>query len=253
MKKKGKVVQNTRRRKGDAIEIAGDYQFKALSSSSSVQRFWHTSKQTTIQRVLPPKNKDVILDIGCGSGVISDFLANSGAEVYGIDGSTRAMKFAQKQFKKKNLTFIKALVDEKFSIHKPVDKIYCLELIEHIYFDQGEVLLRESQRLLKKGGEIFITTPNYRSLWPLIEKGLDAFHLVPHLDGDQHVSHYTPDLLRSLLMKTGFEVTYIGTKCGVAPWISGVSWKLAEKIDHLEYSAGSMWGSVLVITAKKTH
>ncbi len=242
-----------KRRVGDTVKIRGDYQAKALVSSNAVQRFWHTSKLRYIQRLLPATQNDVILDIGCGSGVISDFLGKSGAQVFGVDGSPDAIAFAQKNYAKKNVTFIEGLVDEKFSISRKFDKMYCLELIEHIYFDQGKILLEQCYKNLKPGGTLFLTTPNYRSTWPLIEKILDTLSLVPHLDEDQHVAHYTPQRLKKMCEEGGFEVSYLGTMCGLAPWVAPLHWKFAEVVDETEYSARSMFGSVIVTVIRKPY
>jgi len=64
-----------RRRERDAIQIAGDYQARALKSDRLAQRFWHQAKFRLIERVAMPGPADRVLDAGCGSGTISDFLA----------------------------------------------------------------------------------------------------------------------------------------------------------------------------------
>ncbi|MFH1890126.1 MAG: class I SAM-dependent methyltransferase [Candidatus Kuenenbacteria bacterium] len=53
-----------------------------------------------------PKNKRKkikILDLGCGAGNNSRFLAENGFATYGVDGSATAIKICQQKFKKLNL------------------------------------------------------------------------------------------------------------------------------------------------------
>jgi len=82
------------------------------------------------------------------------------------------------------------LVDELTSLNLTVDKIYCLEVIEHIYKDQARTMFESFYYLLKPGGKIFITTPNYRSLWPVIEWLIDRFKFAPKMHNEQHVELY---------------------------------------------------------------
>lgn len=237
-------------RTGDVAKIAGSYQFDALTKGNAVQRFWHANKQMAIQRYLPPQPSEFILDVGCGSGVIADFLAKSGATVWGIDGSEDAIAFAGKTFPQPNLSFHQGLVDERFQTDRPVDKLYCLEVIEHIYVDQGRQMLSNFYRTLRPGGAVFLTTPNYRSFWPLIEWTLDTLKLVPHLMDDQHVAKYHRSKLSDLAKSSGFMVEQMATTCFVAPWLAPLSWNLADKVNSME--TGRFFpGSILVAVLRK--
>jgi len=44
-----------------------------------------------------PKNPERMLDVGCGGGLISKEIAKKGFQVYGVDFSSEAIKFAQSQ------------------------------------------------------------------------------------------------------------------------------------------------------------
>ena len=113
------------RRTGDTVAVDGNYQYRALHEGNAIQRYWHENKQRTIARLLAPVPGDLCLDVGCGSGVVSDYLASGGAEVIGIDGNREAIAFARETFDRPNLTFREGLVDEDFHVDRPVDKIYC--------------------------------------------------------------------------------------------------------------------------------
>ena len=240
-----------KRRVGDAIAIAGDYQHRALTEGSSVQRFWHLSKQLAIKQLLPAEPNDFILDIGCGSGVIASFLGESGASVLGIDGSIDAVEYASRTFGTDRIRFQQALVDETFSVEQAVDKIYCLEVIEHIYPPQTEQMLQLCYSVLRPGGAIFLTTPNYRSLWPVIEWGMDRFSSAAHLSEDQHVAKYTPRTLCALGKRVGFKVRSQRTMSFLAPWVAPLGFKLAHHLHRWEMAFQHGVGSICVIVLEK--
>lgn len=83
------------RRIGDSIAIPGDYQYRALHDGPAVQRFWHHGKLAAAEAALHPVAGDVVLDVGCGSGVLSARLgAIPGVRVIGVDANADAIAFA---------------------------------------------------------------------------------------------------------------------------------------------------------------
>jgi 2-polyprenyl-3-methyl-5-hydroxy-6-metoxy-1,4-benzoquinol methylase len=242
------------RRNGDKVSIRGDYQFKAILSTNSVQKFWHLNKFKTIDTFLPPLKSNNVLDIGCGSGVVSDYLAEKAELVIGVDGNINAIEFAKKKFIKENLVFQHCLVDENYGLEASFDKIYCFELIEHIYYEQSVIMLDNFFRLLKYEGKVLITTPNYRSFWPIIEFIMDNFNLAPRMNGDQHVEHFNKNKLFKLAYDTNFDIISYHTINLMAPWLSGINYKIAEKINNFEFKLQHFGlTSVLILTKKNTN
>jgi 2-polyprenyl-3-methyl-5-hydroxy-6-metoxy-1,4-benzoquinol methylase len=238
------------RRVGDTVAIVGNYQWLAANSKNLVQRFWHGTKKSAIAALCPLKENSLALDVGCGSGVISAFLADQyRAKVIGLDGNPLAIEFASKQFPQAQ--FECRLVDDEFDTPQMVDGIYCLELIEHIYRNQAVVLLSNFHRLLKPGGKLLITTPNYKSLWPVIEWFMDFLKIAPNLDGDQHVTFYKPKTLKDLVEECGFEVQQVRSNCFLAPWLAPFSYRLAEWLDKRELKMKWFMGSIIVLVAVK--
>jgi 2-polyprenyl-3-methyl-5-hydroxy-6-metoxy-1,4-benzoquinol methylase len=76
----------------------------------------------SIKRYLPPKPSDTVLDVGCGSGVVTSFLGEFGATVVGIDGNLDAIQFANQQFSHPNVKFQLGLVDENIQLDMLIDK-----------------------------------------------------------------------------------------------------------------------------------
>jgi 2-polyprenyl-3-methyl-5-hydroxy-6-metoxy-1,4-benzoquinol methylase len=222
------------RREGDAIHISGDYQARALKSDRAAQRFWHEAKFRLIERVAMPGKGDRVLDAGCGSGTISNFLASYAGDVTGIDSNPSAIDYARDAFKAPNLQFRLGQFDD-LKGDKPFDRIYCIEVIEHLYENQVADVLSLFYELTTPGGQLFLTTPNYRSVWPLIELLLDRFALVATLQEVQHVTRFTKKKLSTMCQRTGWKVQQIGTFNGVAPFVAPLSYPLAREFEKWEH------------------
>ena len=222
------------RREGDAIHISGDYQARALKSDRAAQRFWHEAKFRLIERVAMPAKRDRVLDAGCGSGTISQFLSLHAGDVVGIDSNPSAIAYASKAYKTPNLQFRLGQFDDLIG-EKPFDKIYSIEVIEHLYADQVAEVLSLFYKLANPGAQLFITTPNYRSAWPLIEWLLDRFGLVATLDEAQHVTHFTKRRLVAVCEHAGWTVRHIGTFNGLAPFLAPISQPLALEFEKIEF------------------
>jgi len=232
-------------RTGDTIDIEGAYQHRALTEGFVVQRFWHRLKTVTIARVAPPAPDMALLDLGCGSGVVADWLAQRARNVDAVDANPGAVDYARRAFPRPNLAFHLATADALPFPAGRFDRIYVLEFIEHLYAGQLETLFTQMRSLLAPGGTLFLTTPNYRSPWPVLEKTMDLLGLAPHMEGEQHVSHPNPRFLRDLARRSGFEVVTQGRFAGLAPFASALSWKLAEALDAAEHRIGCPVGSLL--------
>ncbi len=167
-------------RTGDTIDIDGGYQHRALTEGFAVQRFWHRLKTVTIERIAPPEPGMAVLDLGCGSGVVANWLAERAQSVDAVDANPRAIDYARRTFARPNLSFHLATADALPFPEGRFDRIYVLEFIEHLYWGQLAALFSELRALLAPGGTVFLTTPNYRSPWPLLEGAMDRFGLAPH-------------------------------------------------------------------------
>ena len=224
----------TRRRERDAIAIPGDYQARALESPRAAQRFWHAAKLRLIDRVAPPKPNARIADAGCGSGVIAAHLASTGAEVVGFDSNPAAVEYATRAYASPHLRFVLGPFELMLN-EAPFDQFYCLEVVEHLYEEQAIEVLRLFARAAKPGAELFVTTPNARSAWPLIEWTLDRLHLVPTLAEEQHLTAFTRETLKRAMDAAGWKVEEIGTFNGIAPFLAPVSERVARAAETIEF------------------
>ncbi|HWJ28845.1 MAG TPA: methyltransferase domain-containing protein, partial [Flavisolibacter sp.] len=53
---------------------------------------------SSLIQLLDPKKGERILDVGCGSGQLTDQIANFGAQVYGIDSSEQMIADAASRY-----------------------------------------------------------------------------------------------------------------------------------------------------------
>jgi 2-polyprenyl-3-methyl-5-hydroxy-6-metoxy-1,4-benzoquinol methylase len=223
-----------RRRERDAIAIAGDYQARAIESPRRAQRFWHAAKIRIIDRVAPARPGARVADAGCGSGVIAAHLARTASSVVGFDSNPEAVSFAQTTYGSARLQFVLGPF-EQIVEERPFDQIYCCEVVEHLYEEQAISTLRLFARAGAPNAELFVTTPNARSAWPLIEWTLDRLKLVPTLDEAQHLTAFSRARLARALDLAGWHVDELGTFNGAAPFLAPLSEGLARAVERVEF------------------
>ena len=104
-------------------------------------------------------NSSIILDIGCGEGIYLEYLSKRipKENLIGTDVSMiRVNRVNEKGF------LCKKVQDNKLPFNdSKFDLIIFFEVIEHIASNQIEILLKEFVRVLKNGGIVIGSTPNY--------------------------------------------------------------------------------------------
>jgi 2-polyprenyl-3-methyl-5-hydroxy-6-metoxy-1,4-benzoquinol methylase len=116
----------------------------------------------TVQCLVDVKEGEQILDLGCGRGELTFALARSGANMLGIDYSSKSIEIAEKNFNNiytnlhyENIDFFKLDSDLTF------DKIVASDLVEHIDTDLFEKFMERIAKHLKPNGKFILHTfPN---------------------------------------------------------------------------------------------
>ena len=100
-----------------------------------------------------------ILDIGCGGGLVSEPMTRLGANVTGVDASSKNINIAKVHAKKNNLdiTYLNG-VPEGLDVKNKFDIILNLEVIEHV--ENLDLYLESCFKLLKPKGIMFTATLN---------------------------------------------------------------------------------------------
>ena len=152
---------------GHYNSIDGDIDEKAYNSDLCTQRYFQRRRTATIKTMLDAKNSEVILDIGCGSGVQLRALdVDSPQLMIGMDLNRGALLFAKGK-DIPNTEFLIADAEQLPFKEKTVDRIISAEIIEHLH--EPEKMIAESKRVLKDYGKIVISTPNENSIWGVYE------------------------------------------------------------------------------------
>ena len=114
-----------------------------------------------IQSQVPLAGKRV-LDVGCGGGILADSMARAGAQVLGIDLSTKALKVAQLHALEAGTPNVqyREVSAEALAAEQPgaYDAITCMEMLEHVP-DPASVV-KACSALVKPGGWVFFSTIN---------------------------------------------------------------------------------------------
>lgn len=237
------------------IEIPGDYQYKGWKEGPRIRRFWYENKINLVKWLGLVSNPKVALDAGCGSGVLTLYLMKVCKFVYALDSNKKALSFLQKKLKDskegKRVKLINAdlrnipLRDNFFDI------VFLYEVIEHFSGDDLNLMAREIRRVLKKNGYLVLTTPNYHSLWPLLESLIDFFHLGVTLRDEQHVIHFDSKKITNFLLRNNFEIVKVGTSNHLSPFIALISFRLADRISRFEFIHGRNIGPSIFTVAQK--
>lgn len=105
-----------------------------------------------------------ILDLGCGKGELAFYLAKKGAKVVGIDYSKSAIYLANKKLRlqnnqiRKNLSFTRSDAKKLNFRDDYFDLVVSIDVFEHLYKKELEVIMKNISRVLKKNGILFVHT-----------------------------------------------------------------------------------------------
>lgn len=130
-----------------------------LNDQYNNPQFWEAYGLTSdyVERLelilqLLPKNVRSLLDIGCGKGEIIDTILQGNSRIYpvGLETTREPLSFVRSP------RLVGALPNTPFA-NNSFDLVLCLQVLEHIHFQQYEESLREIERLA--GNYIIIGVP----------------------------------------------------------------------------------------------
>ena len=149
---------------------------------------------------LPPTTR--VLDAGCGEGVLVDEYQGK-LRIEGIDAH-----YASDRVRHGRLTALPYAGGE-------FDRAMCLDVLEHLPFDEQPTALEELHRVLKPGGELLVSVPNLAHLQSRVQfllrgRLIRTASELKH-PGDRPGSDYV-----ALARRAGFEL--VGTR-GIFPTV----------------------------------
>ena len=128
-------------------------EFKPLHDINPLRANW-------IDKIAPVAEKKV-LDVGCGGGILSESLAQRGAEVTGIDMGDAPLGVAKLHQLESGLSinYQKSTAEDFAKNHENTfDIVTCLEMLEHV--PDPSSVINACAKMVKPGGTVFFSTIN---------------------------------------------------------------------------------------------
>lgn len=195
------------------LGITGDYQYNALRGRNYLQANWHNNKLSVIDYLIKKYSPQNVLDLGTGSGNFELEFAKKLKNITGIDYNEEASEFLEKELKRREIKNVKVVTKDfaqspDLSKFGKFDMIILIDVLEHIEINSVKNLVNNFKKSLNKKGKVVIVTPNYSGLWPILEKSIDRFTNIPHLENMQHITKFNESILDKVFRDNGFKKIY---------------------------------------------
>jgi len=156
---------------------------------------------------LVPKDSRVVLDIGCGVGVLGRRLKESGMRVVGIEKDPESCKEAERLLDR--VICCDAENAELDMEDKSFDCVIFGDILEHIYDPQA--VLKKYKRYMKDEGVVIASIPNVRyykiiirlicGTWDYMDSGMLDF---------SHLRFFGLVNIKEMFSEAGFDISFIG-------------------------------------------
>lgn len=223
----------------DYSRIPLGYYDTITREGNGVRRLWHLAKFERVIDYLPREPGQRILDIGCFAGT---FLGMLDPAIFtyqlGVDILPEQVGHAQRIHGLPNREF-KHIPDlaALSEIEGVFDCITVIEVIEHLTPAEISTVLEQSARLLRPGGQLVMTTPNYASAWPILELLINRFSDLSY--EEQHITRFTYwNVVRRLgeiwpRFPSCFTLDYRTTTHFLTPFLAAFSFDGARRLGRM--------------------
>ena len=194
-----------------------------------IQSKWHHLKFQRVVELISGHQR--VLDVGCGPGTLLGLLGDDGESV-GVDITHQQIEYAREVYASPARSFYACALEELPGDLEPFDAVTAVELIEHLPQELAESTLREAIGRLRPGGRLVLTTPNFRSAWPVVERLVDRFGDVEYYV--QHINKFTRARFHALLEQLGLRDIEVNAYLAIAPFSALIGWRLADVVAGLE-------------------
>ena len=190
--------------------------------SELAHRWWDTGSEFKPLHDINPLRLDyidglvglrdkVVLDVGCGGGILAESMAARGARVTGIDLADKPLKVAQLHLLESgNAVEYRNVAAEDLAAELPAhfDVVTCMELLEHT--PDPASIVRACAVLVKPGGNVFFSTLN-RNLKSYVLAVIGAEYVLGLLPRGTHRydKFIKPSELSAYCRQSGLEVREI--------------------------------------------
>ena len=225
---------------------------------SGIRSFWHNHK---FERVLSslPNNIDSLIDIGCFSGTFLGMIPEERcSRQTGIDIILKQIEDANQKYATtfRSFYYYTDLASE-LNIGNEYKCASLIEVIEHLNSDEIKILFEKIYVMLEPDGLLVMSTPNYFSMWPILEILINIFSSVKY--EEQHLTRFTYFNIISRIriiipnFDRMFKVKFKTTSHFISPYVAFFSYSLAAllagmtKPQHWHFP----FGSIIIVCLEK--
>jgi SAM-dependent methyltransferase len=196
---------------------------EVFQRNQGIQCKWHHHKFRRI--IVEIGSVSGHLDFGCGPGTLIHLLP-SGISAVGVDIAAPQVAYAEKRYADSGKEFIQIESSRLPFEAGTFDSVSCVEVVEHLELELTRKILAEFIRVLRPGGKLILTTPNYGSLWPVVESMVNRLSKVSY--EEQHITKFKRAGLYALLKDAGFSQVEVTSFMAISPFLAGINWNLAD-------------------------
>lgn len=162
------------------------------------RNFRRSGECATLIRWLAPARGDLILDVGCGDCHFTSVIADTGAEVVGIDVDERRLRLARSLYRHRRTRILTMDAGAMDFPDGSFDKAVSFCVIEHLPDD--EVVIAHLARVIKPGGLLVLSADS------LSNEEITAAEREAHRERYAVRAFHTRESLGEKLDRHGFDV-----------------------------------------------
>lgn len=153
-----------------------------------------------LDKMEPFRRTNNLLDLGCSNGLFLECAKQRGWNVFGTEYAQESIDYCADR----NIKVFKSdqMPDDFFKLS--FDVVTSFEVIEHINNPNEDMAL--VNKVLRKGGAFYFTTPNFNSISRIILK--EKWNVI---DYPEHLSYYTPSSIHFFLNANGYKKNFLIT------------------------------------------
>lgn len=160
-----------------------------------------------------------ILDVGCGAGIKSKYIAENGFVVTGIDFSEKMIEIAKREFPDIDFEVVDIYEMDKFT--KTFDGVFAQAVLLHITKDEVVQALNNLKSKLNAGGLLYIAVKAMRE--DGVEEGIKIENDYGY-EYERFFSYFNMVELEKYIKEIGMEVVWkMSTTSGRAEWLQIIS------------------------------
>jgi 2-polyprenyl-3-methyl-5-hydroxy-6-metoxy-1,4-benzoquinol methylase len=226
-------------RRFDYTGIPLGYYDDLVQRGNPVRRLWHLSKFERVLDYLPALPHQAILDVGCFAGTFLALIPEARFErQVGVDILADQIEFASSRYKTSFRSFkhVRSM-DELGRLGGKFDCVTLIEVIEHLTHDEVRSVLEHIADVLRPGGRLVLTTPNYASAWPVLEILINKLSDVSY--EEQHITRFNYFNIERKLASiwpdfaSRFTVDLKTTSHFITPFLAGLSYEAAHRLSRV--------------------